>query len=45
MKRTSKDPCKCCTRTELSVCRKLAIKENWDSILKITKPFKSKIKK
>ncbi len=33
--------CKCCLfRTSLSVCRNKAIKENWETILKIVKYFK-----
>jgi len=33
-------PCKCCpNRTELSVCRNKALKENWESIQRLVAPF------
>jgi len=36
-------PCKCCpTRTELSVCRNKALKENWEAIKRLTLPFQPK---
>jgi hypothetical protein len=38
-------PCLCCHyRTELSVCRNSAIKENWESIKKISELFYKEVK-
>ena len=46
VKEDARKPCKCCPgRTALSVCRNAALRNNWEAIMKMTKPGDDKKEK